>query len=490
MLFRPPLHPSSNPHPPHRRAGQAARAFFFQLLLIGFGYFIAAALPAQAYDLPDTVDLSVLRVVTDSFPVITTYFRAEKAGGGPMPTFRTRDLRILEDGVECRFNSLRSVAEQTPVHLAMVMDRSASMMDDFIYRFDTVRGSIMLSATAMRRPGQPYPFDQAKSAIRHLAQSMAMPRDGLLLVSFSDRVDPISPMRRDTATLSPSLGQLRATGSTAFYDAILAALDSLPLYTGLRAVVALTDGTDNASQATAADVLRRAQETQTPLYLVGLGNVARDTLIHLAGASRGACYFLDHGSLLEPVYRDISRRIRSVYVASYTSHNPPEPGHDYHVEVRLRGDTLCMRGHASRYQVPAHIAEAWSLRRNLQRAGIALALMLVGGVLAYLLLRRNRSDGSPSISQLPALPELLPPPRAFPNPCSGQLTVRIELSGDSPSAFLIVANIESQPLRQYQISGHQPWLDIDLSGLPDGDYFLRITDGHSISSPTKVVLLQ
>lgn len=465
----------------------------FPLALLGWSCVLAIApsiLFAQTPQVPDTIDLSVLRVVTDSFPIITTYFRAEKAGGGPMPTFHARDLRILEDGVECEFKSLRSVAEHTPIQLALVMDRSSSMMDEFIYRFDTIGGNLILAKSAMRRPGEPYPFQQAKKAILQLAGDMTLPRDGLLFVSFSDRVDPIAPMLHDAAALGPNLEQLRAKGSTAFYDALMSALDTLPAYHGLRAIVALTDGTDNASRASAQDVIRKAKSQQTPLYLVGLGNVAQDTLIHMAASTRGACYFLDHGSLLAPVYRDISHRLRSVYAAAYESPNDPIPGHAYHVEVRLRGDTLCMRGHASRYEVPQAIADAWQWNQNIIRLGIACVLILVGGLLAYLLLRRKPGEGETSLTELPPLPELLPAPKAFPNPTDGQLTVRIELAGESPSAFLVVSDSNGLPMRQYEISGHQPWLDIQLQELPDAIYYLRITDGQAISAPTLITLLR
>jgi hypothetical protein len=149
-----------------------------------------------------------------------------------------------------------------------------------------------------------------------------------------------------------------------------------------------------------------------------------------------------------------------------------------------------MRGHASRYEVPQAIADVWQWNQNIIRLGIACVLILVGGLLAYLLLRRKPGEGETSLTELPPLPELLPAPKAFPNPTDGQLTVRIELAGESPSAFLVVSDSNGLPMRQYEISGHQPWLDIQLQELPDAIYYLRITDGQAISAPTLITLLR
>ena len=105
-------------------------------------------------------------------------------------------------------------------------------------------------------------------------------------------------------------------------------------------------------------------------------------------------------------------------------------------------------------------------------------------------MRRKPGEGETSLTELPPLPELLPAPKAFPNPTDGQLTVRIELAGESPSAFLVVSDSNGLPMRQYEISGHQPWLDIQLQELPDAIYYLRITDGQAISAPTLITLLR
>jgi hypothetical protein len=459
--------------------------FIKMRLLWGLLVFFPALCGAQGLRVPDTIDLSVLRVDADSFPVVKVFFRAEHSAGADLPVFDLEQLSVLENGIPTMLNRVRAVDEAVAARVALVLDRSASMMDDYLYRFDTVGGQLILAAQAMRAPGAPYPFEQAQAAILRLASQFNGAEDGLFFVSFSDRVDPMAPMQQDTAPLAATMRGLRATGRTAFYDALLTALDALEDAPGLRAVVALTDGSDNASQADARTVLARARAVQAPLYLVGLGNVDRDTLRHLAAHSRGACYFPSDGRMLLPIYRDISRRMRHIHCAEYRSFYAAQADEEVHIEVRLKSDTLAMRGHAGRYRVPAAaLAQgraASSLRWILLGAGGFLGLLLVGGGLR-LAWHRLRPR-----ARIPDLPELLPPPSVHPTPTRGPLTVTLRLAGESPMAWLMLAGQDGRVLRSYECSGHQVVLQLTLAELPPGRYQLCLHDGHARSAAVEVL---
>lgn len=439
----------------------------------------------QAARVQDTLDLSVLRVDADSFPVVKVYFRAEPRGRLTMPTLDLARLQVLENGASTLLNRVAAADGDIPVHMGLVLDRSASMMDDYLYRFDTVGGQLILSAQAMRAPGAPYPFEQAQAAILRLASQFGGPADGLYLVSFSDRVDPVGPMRQDTAPLGAAMRSLQATGRTAFYDALLSALDAVADAPGLRAVAALTDGADNASRADVGAVVQRARAVQAPLYLVGLGNVDRDTLRRLAAESRGACYFPDRAELLLPIYRDISRRVRQIHCAEYRSFYHPEPDEAVHIEVRLDADSLHLIGHGGRYQVPASALRqdlaTRSLRWILLGGGLGLGLLLAGWALRLLW------RGLRPLPRVPAYPELLPPPVIHPTPTVGPLTVTLRLAGEAPQGWLLLATLDGQVLRQYTCSGHHVSLQLQLGDLRPGRYLLHLHDGQAKARPVEVI---
>ena len=419
-----------------------------------------------------------MHVDADSFPIVKAYFRAESSSGAQAPVFDLKDLKVRENGQGILLTELRSAAETQAAKVALVLDRSASMMDEFLYRFDTIDGQIRLAPTALRRPGEPYAFQQAQLALLRLAASFRRPGDGVFLVSFSDRVDPVLPMQKDTTQIGKTMRTLRATGRTAFHDALMAALDSLEQIEGVKAIVALTDGTDNASRYSAAEVVRQAKAKQTPIYVVGLGNVDRDSLLSIASGTKGGCYFLERGSQLLPVYQDISKRVRRVYCATYRSLYVPQVGEQIHIEVRLSGDSLCMRGHAGRYSVPDHIALAMGRQDNLLRLLGGGALTLLATVLIiYLSKRKKEAPAQP----LPSLPISLNPPRIISTIGNGSYSVAIELSGESPTAVLLLRDRQGHIQRQYQCSGHRVVLELLLEDLQGGHYTLQLTDGQSLS---------
>jgi von Willebrand factor type A domain len=444
----------------------------------------ALALTAQGQR-ADTIDLSVLRVDAAAFPVVRVYFRAEGQDGRDLPAFDLDSLRVLENGSSTLLSGVEAVADSVPAQIALVLDRSASMMDDFLYRFDTVGGQLLLAPEAMRAPGAPRPFAQAQAAILRLAAQFGRAGDGLVLVSFSDRVDPVAAMRSDTTPLASALRGLRATGRTAFYDALLAALDALAEAPGLRAVVALTDGSDNASQADAQAVLARARAVQAPLFLVGLGNVDRDTLRQLAAGSRGACYFPADGRMLMPIYRDIGRRVRHIYRAQYRSFYPAQAGEAVRIELRLDRDDLHLRGHGGRYHVPASALEPGRATRNLRGillgAAALLGLFLLGLVLRALA-RRLRPRGA-----IPDLPVSLPPPIVHPTPTRGPLAVTLRLAGHSPMGWLLLATREGRVLRRYECSGQHVVLQLSVADLAPGRYQLVLIDGQARSEAVDVL---
>lgn len=450
-------------------------------MLIG----LPAVLHGQVAGAKDTLDLSVLRVDADSFPVVKVYFRAEPRGRLDLPALDLTKLQVLENGVPTLLNRVAAADGDIPVHMGLVLDRSASMMDDYLYRFDTVGGQLILSAQAMRAPGAPYPFEQAQTAILRLASQFGGPEDGLYLVSFSDRVDPVGPMRQDTAPLGAAMRSLQATGRTAFYDALLSALDAVADAPGLRAVAALTDGADNASRADVQAVVQRARAVQAPLYLVGLGNVDRDTLRRLAAESRGACYFPERADMLLPIYHDISRRVRRIHCAEYRSFYAPAPDEAVRIEVRLDADSLHLLGHGGRYVVPASALQqslaTRSLRWILLGGGLALGLLLLAWGVGRLW-RRIRP-----MRRVPAYPELIPPPDIHPTPTVGPLTVSLRLAGEAPQGWLLLATLDGRVLRQYTCSGHHVSLQLQLGDLRPGRYQLHLHDGQSKSAPVEVI---
>ena len=131
---------------------------------------------------------------------------------------------------------------------------------------------------------------------------------------------------------------MRPDGRTALYDAVLAGIDQLARGSRARKVlVVISDGGDNASEATLDTVLARARESNAAIYTIGVfdaDDLDRNpgVLKSLARATGGERFLpRSPGELIQACER-IAREIRSGYTIGYV---PPDRDGSYH---RVRVD--------------------------------------------------------------------------------------------------------------------------------------------------------
>jgi Ca-activated chloride channel homolog len=186
--------------------------------------------------------------------------------------------------------------------------------------------------------------------------SSSNPNDELFAIRFNDDVQDAVPDHRfllasDRVALEGALTSMRAQGRTALYDALLVALDHLEESSRARKIlIAISDGGDNASQATLDRVLARARASNATIYTIGLfDNVDPDknprVLKELAHTTGGERFLPRSAGPLVQVCERIAREIRSGYTIGYA---PPDrdgiyhrvrvvvDAGDRHVEVRTR----------------------------------------------------------------------------------------------------------------------------------------------------------
>src|SRR5580692_7179396 len=135
------------------------------------------------------------------------------------------NFRIVEAGQEQSIQFVRP--EDIPATVGLVIDNSGSMRRK---RSDVIDASLA--------------FAQSSN-----------PQDEIFIVNFNERVSmglpEGQPFTSDIDQLRAALGNTRAEGKTALYDAVAAALKHLEAGTHQRkALVVLSDGGDNASGQT------------------------------------------------------------------------------------------------------------------------------------------------------------------------------------------------------------------------------------------------
>jgi Ca-activated chloride channel family protein len=223
------------------------------------------------------------------------------------------DFVVYEDGKLQELTSFRT--ERVPVALGILIDNSGSML--------------------------PKRAKVNEAALRLVDASQQ--EDRVFVVNFGEDAILDQDYTDDVGKLRAALQRVETRGSTALYDALIAAVDHVNQTSPLqkKVLLAVTDGQDNASQATFQEVLRKLQSKNGPvLYTIALErNERRDesnrqSLRALCQQTGGTAFFPSSLDEVQSIAGSIARDIRSQYVIDYRSSNPQTSGTYHSIQVQ------------------------------------------------------------------------------------------------------------------------------------------------------------
>jgi Ca-activated chloride channel family protein len=271
------------------------------LLLIGLvgGAEPQAPAPAEAQG-PHPYQISV----NVDFVVLNATVRDGK--GRFAADLSERDFQVYEDGARQTIRLFRH--EDIPVTVGLVVDHSGSM-----------------------RPK----LADVIAAARTFVQSSS-PDDQMFVVNFNEKValglpDNL-PFSNRPEDLGSAIANAPTTGRTALYDAVFEARKHLQ--TGSRekkVLIVISDGGDNASRHSQAEVLKMAEQSTTLVYTIGIFDESDpdrnpDVLRRLAGVTGGEAFFPSEYSEVVAICERIARDIRNQYTIGYLSTSAARPG--------------------------------------------------------------------------------------------------------------------------------------------------------------------
>jgi Ca-activated chloride channel homolog len=240
---------------------------------------------------------ALISVHTDlvAVPVVVTDARGHHLSGLSQDNFR-----VYEDGRPQPIAVFHH--GDGPVTLGLIVDRSQSMRP---------KTSALLSAVSA------------------LVQS-SRPDDELFAVDFNDRVlfalPGGRPFTNDARELEAALTAVRAEGKTALYDGVAEGLQQLQLGHGeKRALIVVSDGGDNASRRTYAEVLALARRSDAVIYAIGLLGASpteeeedAGLLKRLCKDTGGVAYFPRTADQIADAATQVARDLREQYTLGFT----------------------------------------------------------------------------------------------------------------------------------------------------------------------------
>jgi Ca-activated chloride channel family protein len=311
-----------------------------------------------------------MRAVLVIVGVVATASFAAAAGQdqSPRPTFRasvdrvavtavvrTREGRPVTDLTHDEFELFdtgepRTIVEvrsdSTPVRVGLLIDFSGSM-----------------SIAAKR--------DAATDVAHHILSWLEPGVDEAGLFAFDSRLLELHPLAPAPGEILDRLTTISPYGTTSLFDAIAEAGRRLAADGGARrAIVALTDGLDNASQLTAEDVSALASAIDVPVYIVlivspldqagdatliddRLDAMTRGSLGNLARWTGGEIFTATGPAPTSTAARQIVDELRHQYLIAF---EPGERPGWHPIEVRATRRNVIVRTRSG-YVVPARPAD-------------------------------------------------------------------------------------------------------------------------------------
>ncbi|MCS6809345.1 MAG: VWA domain-containing protein, partial [Bacteroidota bacterium] len=167
-------------------------------------------------------------------------------------------------------------------------------------------------------------------AIQYLLEAARMfvhmkyPRDQIAVLKFDKKVHVERPLTSDVRQLDSALMNTDLKGYglyTALYDAMQAGIATVKTAHAAmpRALVVFTDGEDNASAISDAEVCQYARSEHVRIFPVGFGYTNDSTLQRMAELTGGKFYKVKSKKELQAVFKDIYESLRNFYKISYSA---------------------------------------------------------------------------------------------------------------------------------------------------------------------------
>lgn len=246
------------------------------------------------------------------------------------------DFRLLDNHQAPQRLTLFQQRSDLPLHLAVLIDASASVE----YRFAFEKDAALEFLKHVLRPG----VDQA------------------FMVTFNDRVKTVVDATDRPERLKSALKKIKPGGNTALHDAVIYACDKLrqlpESQMTRRAIVLISDGVDTVHHFTLQDAEQEASRNEVMIFSLTTNyseldpNAEGDKVLQELAASTGGALLPAHDdSKLHSALHNIQKALHNQYVVAYNPADFAPDGSYRRVELQALKHGLrtnCRKGYYAR----------------------------------------------------------------------------------------------------------------------------------------------
>jgi VWFA-related protein len=227
------------------------------------------------------------------------------------------EFHLFEDGVEQPISDF--FMDENPVALGVVLDSSSSMKEKFHLSKQTIVEFLHLCPAG----------------------------DEYLLVTVQDKPELLQTFTSDPEQVAAVMAPVVSKGWTALYDGMYLAIHNLERAPGKeRALLVVTDGGDNNSRYTEAEIREMVRESGVRVYTVSI--LGRSSAMEKISEESGGRAFQAHKlNELPDLTAKISALLHGEYVLGFPASGHARDGKYHTIKVQVAPPAEVTRFHAS-----------------------------------------------------------------------------------------------------------------------------------------------
>ena len=258
----------------------------------------------------DGLNVQIADVDASTCPSLQATVIVTDEGGTVVPdlteaNFSVYDNSYLQSSISVDFIDQSA----SPISVSLALDYSGSM-----------------SATAIS--------DMQNAAVEFV-NTMGTEDEGQI-VNFANGVEIANSYTTIKSELTNAIlaGTTLSTSATHLYDALYQAITDTAARGGRKAVIAMTDGTDNGSTHTDVNVVNHSVANGVPVFTIGLGDsISAAVLQAIADQTGGVYYEAPTSDDLQAIYQAISDVLKNQYVVTFRPETYDGQPHTLHMFV-------------------------------------------------------------------------------------------------------------------------------------------------------------